>query len=449
MTYPISEAKCRLPLPQLLAKIGDAEHGKKSSRCPFHEDTNNSFSVFQVSDSNWLWKCFAGCGTGDGVEYLKKRFRLSTGEAICRYCVEAGLKVRHSAQPKAPTFNWQSCVAAFNGEHQRKLAEWRGYSLEFVKWLHSRGLVGLRDSHIAFPVQDGEGKIVGCHCCNQEEHSWWYAPKGTKTRPLLLPAERTSRVYVFESQWDAFSLMDKQGWYAAEGPADTTVVITRGSENGKLVAGHCPARTLAYLFAQNDKAGEKWLSDVASCLSCKTSRVVTPAAHKDLNDWARAGAAKSDIEKAICEASVIQMAQPRAVEVASELGFEKLTVWVRGEIIKLLQDRFVPATTKRAKISEKVVAALMRLGGFYYHADLQNFESAMYFDSYRKRLERVRADSFCAWLSEWTRINRAEPCFRFITAAIETAALSGERTTKVVPEAFWAVRPGAIFREDQ
>jgi hypothetical protein len=85
------EAKRLLPLPFLMAKIGDAAHANKSARCPLHDDGRASFSVFQFN-GKWFWKCHAGCGHGDEVHYLKARFNLSTGQAIRRYCELAGLR---------------------------------------------------------------------------------------------------------------------------------------------------------------------------------------------------------------------------------------------------------------------------------------------------------------------------------------------------------------------
>jgi hypothetical protein len=88
----LTEAKRRLPLPRLMALLGDAALARKSARCPFHEDARNSFSVFPSRTGAWLWKCHAGCGHGDGVDYLKLKFNLSTGDAIRRYRELAGLR---------------------------------------------------------------------------------------------------------------------------------------------------------------------------------------------------------------------------------------------------------------------------------------------------------------------------------------------------------------------
>jgi DNA primase catalytic core len=47
--------------------------------CPFHEDNNPSFSI---STSKPVWNCFAGCGSGDWIQYLQKRDGKSIKEAI-------------------------------------------------------------------------------------------------------------------------------------------------------------------------------------------------------------------------------------------------------------------------------------------------------------------------------------------------------------------------------
>lgn len=88
----LQEARARLPLPELMRVLGDEKHAKRSARCPFHDDARPSFSVFQNAAGIWLWKCHAGCGSGDGLHYLRLKFDLSTVEAIRHYCELAGVK---------------------------------------------------------------------------------------------------------------------------------------------------------------------------------------------------------------------------------------------------------------------------------------------------------------------------------------------------------------------
>jgi hypothetical protein len=308
----IEEAKRRLPLPQLLAKIGDGDHAKKSTRCPFHEDRRASFSVFQ-KDGMWFWKCHAGCGHGDGVDYLKKRFALATKHAIGRYCSEAGLS-NGAATPakRSESFDWQQSLAAMTADAKSELAAWRGLSPDFVDWLHRKKVVGIHMGHIAFAVHKA-GRVVGCHyLADRSIKLWKYFPAGNGTQPLIF-GDPGSAVYVscFESQWDAFAVMDNLGWHS-NAPPDTAVLITRGSDNGKLIKGQCSPGTIVYAFVQNDTAkpdakipAEMWLATVAATAGCKVLRVTTPAPHKDANDWIRAGATLQDIEGAIRAAKAV------------------------------------------------------------------------------------------------------------------------------------------------
>jgi hypothetical protein len=96
-TDDLALAKRLLSLPALMAALGDAAHAKRSGRCPFHQDGRNSFSVFQGRSGNWFFKCHAGCGHGDAVDYLRLKFNLSVGDAIRRFCELAGVP-RHNTR---------------------------------------------------------------------------------------------------------------------------------------------------------------------------------------------------------------------------------------------------------------------------------------------------------------------------------------------------------------
>ena len=125
--------------------------------------------------------------------------------------------------------------------------------------------------------------------------------------------------------------------------------------------------------------------------------------------------------------------------------FAEVTAWVRGKLLESLTDKETPAAVKNSVFASCVVTALSRIGRFYFHADLRDFDSAMFFDAHRKRLERVRSDSFAAWLAGWVIVNRASGLFKFVSSAVETAALSGSLATGILPESYWASRPGALY----
>jgi hypothetical protein len=94
---------------------------------------------------------------------------------------------------------------------------------------------------------------------------------------------------VFESQWDAFAVMDRCGWHREE-PDGWAVLITRGASNGRF-----SQRVSGNIFAwpQNDpekdgrRAGEEWLLDVVRYARGKIFRVEVPNQFKDANDWFR------------------------------------------------------------------------------------------------------------------------------------------------------------------
>src|SRR5438128_2031944 len=87
----ITELKWRLPLPQLMTRLGLGDHAKARARCPWpqnhkHGDKNPSFGIFAVKGGGWGWKCHAGCGSGDEITFLEKHEGLSNRDAIRRFC---------------------------------------------------------------------------------------------------------------------------------------------------------------------------------------------------------------------------------------------------------------------------------------------------------------------------------------------------------------------------
>jgi hypothetical protein len=451
----ILEAKRRLPLPQLMAQLGHGDAAKKSARCPFHDDSNNSFSVFQNEDGWHGWKCFRGCGQGDEIEFLAKVRSLQKGAAIREFLKLAG--VDNGKPPiRRESLDWKKCVADFSEADEQKLAAWRGLSIEFVRWLHAQNSVGIFEGKIAFANHGDVGAVVSAHF-RLDSGIWNFKPKGHKTAPLIFGNPKTAGfVMVFESQFDAFAVMDKFGWHTSNGLPDTAVLITRSAANGKLIAGRLSPDAVCYAFKQNDvptpkkpiPAGDVWLADVASHAGCHVLNVATPAQHKDANDWTRAGASEADLRAAMKAAKPVQLqtAMDIKTESASDADtFDKITSDIRGDIIGLLSDKNATPSAQRREICGRVIAALNRVGRFYFHADLRDFDSALFFNRFTKRLERLRADAFTSWLSEWLCINRADALFKYVIAAVETEALSGERTTGILPESFWASRPGTIY----
>src|SRR6266849_10503736 len=162
----IAEAKARLPLPELMSRCGLGDRAKKSARCPFHDDKRNSFSIFKNNAGEFRWKCFAGCGGGDEINFIELHEKLSRRDATKRFLEMAGGRNGNApvaCPKKSESFDWEKCVAAFTDTHAENLARERGYSHEFCAWLKANGLVGIFDGCMAFPVHDVQGNVVAAH----------------------------------------------------------------------------------------------------------------------------------------------------------------------------------------------------------------------------------------------------------------------------------------------
>ncbi len=307
-------AKQRLPLPALMHRLGLGEHAKKSARCPFHDDKHNSFSVYKNGSGEFRFKCFAGCGEGDEINFLELHENLSRRDAVKRYLEMAGVNAATPHSALTPAFDWQKCNAAFTEKHVEQLASWRKFSPEFVRELRDNGQIGIYNGLVAFPVSN-DNKVVGTHF-RLKSGKWNYEPQGINSAPLifgeLVPGER---VQCFESTWDGLDYLDKSGERCG-------VVITRGSGNTKFVTALIPRNCTLYLWTQNDKPGEDWQRKICESAKCLVKRVKIPVPHKDLNDWTRAGATTEDLVAAMVSAEVIREAVTIAVVETSQATTE-------------------------------------------------------------------------------------------------------------------------------
>lgn len=86
----------------LLALTGQKSIGKHL-HCPFHEDRNGSFSIWQGTDGVWLWKCFAGCGTGTVIDAAMRKYGCGTAaEAFRAIERELGVKIGRDEDYQEP-----------------------------------------------------------------------------------------------------------------------------------------------------------------------------------------------------------------------------------------------------------------------------------------------------------------------------------------------------------
>jgi hypothetical protein len=295
----------------LMERLGLGEHAKKNARCPFHDDRNPSFSVFQT-DGSWFFKCHAGCGQGDEITLLERYYDISNDDAIKRYIKLAEGRSSTTTKRKelyqetsnngaqalsattAEEFSWDGCVAAFGENDLQHLMEWRGYREDTVRLLLKEKKIGIYKGCVAFPVEDHAGHVVGGHY-RLRNGSWRYTP-GVKATPLIIGEIGSAlEIHITESPWDATALLDRLPVGAH--------IATDGAGNARLLAEVLPRfnpSAKVCLWPQNDAAGRKWLDHVSRIIPQATC-VGVPATHKDLNDWTKAGANWDVLSAAIAE----------------------------------------------------------------------------------------------------------------------------------------------------
>jgi DNA primase len=105
MNPDIAEAKRRLPLPELMARLGFGDRARNKARCPFHlPDNHPSFSVYdKEGQGQYHWRCFTGCGSGDQIDFLAKVKGIDNKEATKEFLLMAGVTSGTAKPPKQVT----------------------------------------------------------------------------------------------------------------------------------------------------------------------------------------------------------------------------------------------------------------------------------------------------------------------------------------------------------
>ena len=380
-----------------------------AARCPAHDDHNPSLGVSLGSDGRILLHCQSGC----------------TFEDIC-----AALQLKPA-----------DLFPARNGSTSKA----RGRVVATYDYTDEGGtllfqVVRFEPKDFRQRAPDPTGK-----------DGWNWSTNGVRKVLFRLPEirraiEQKQTVLLSEGEKDVLELA-KNGFSATCNPGgagkwlDAYTDILRGAD--------------CVILPDNDDPGRKHAELVASKLSGTAGRVQVVtlpqvanalSLHvKDAHDFFAAGGTAEEL-RALIDAAPdwTPGSQSAGNDDARATEPQHGPADIRGEIIKILTDGNLSAVAAKTKISRAVVEALASRGRFYFHAERRDFDSAMFFDGERKRLERIRSDAFAAWLSEWLSINRADALFKYCLAEVETAALNAS-STAIMPEAYWAARPGAIY----
>jgi len=209
----------------------------------------------------------------------------------------------HSRDETAPvaSVNWDACLADFTPEKAKELADWRGYSIEFVNWLHEQEMIGVYKGSFAFPVADASGKVVRIHY-RFGDKGWAYHPKGGgDSSPLIIGTapQHALNVLIFESQWDAFAMLDKLEADNDENAGVYCAYVTRGASSNTDISKLEVAKII--VCPQNDPESkrskttgltpaEDWSKKIQETRAKGTTYAVfeTPKEFEDANDWTRA-----------------------------------------------------------------------------------------------------------------------------------------------------------------
>jgi hypothetical protein len=217
-------------------------------------------------------------------------------------------------------FSWRDRQIKHTPAFVKAVADERGINESTVQGLLNREFIGgvfvqkWNEPTVAFPIQDEHtGEIFRAHCRRWKDKDWVYEPYADpKVRGVTALVygnfETATKIYLFESQWDAISLIDILNLFDEIDAGQVCLITTRGAQNAKKL-GHFtwPENSSGksiYTFGQNDDAGRRWLETVIEIVG-GAYVVPTPVAYNDLGEWVKDGHATAcDIENAIDHAEL-------------------------------------------------------------------------------------------------------------------------------------------------
>ncbi len=173
MSDDIGEFVRSLDARQVWSALGLHGEPKLSCKCPKHDDSAASFSVFwSQRHGRWLWKCHAGCGHGDLVDLWVMMTGQTKGEALSELrkafdsrCGGYAPPVREWISP-APEARPKPCLEMDSGTDAefKALAELRKLPELALRLAAERGLLRFANHRGArcWVITDPEGWAFSC-----------------------------------------------------------------------------------------------------------------------------------------------------------------------------------------------------------------------------------------------------------------------------------------------
>jgi hypothetical protein len=97
----IDALKSRLPLPELLVRLGlfSSPPGSGSHRCPLHGEVKGAAFSITHTEKSWLWNCYGACGGGgDEITLIERHLGVPRWGAIRHYAALCGDAVESPQQ---------------------------------------------------------------------------------------------------------------------------------------------------------------------------------------------------------------------------------------------------------------------------------------------------------------------------------------------------------------
>lgn len=171
---------------------------KMHSLCPFHKETNPSFWIRPDSS---LWKCEAGCGSGNATSFLARMEGITNAEAWAKLCALAGVDPKGDKPPKAYKACLPLTLAEYAADKQLDAEKLTGLGLRD----HTQNGVAC----VAVPYYDADGQQVATKLRYSPAGQRFGYVKGGKTTlyGLWLPLNKDAKaVILVEGESDAQTL---------------------------------------------------------------------------------------------------------------------------------------------------------------------------------------------------------------------------------------------------
>ena len=278
-----------------LRKVG----GQHQARCPWHNDSNPSFSVFEGRDGDYRFKCFAcsdnGSGaSGDVIAFVQRFDRLSFFDSVQRVAAECGYRVHYEQQATHNGFNYNRQEGTARLSEVKDYLASRGISLDIAQE-YGLGAADVPKIGLAVAMPYGES-IVKFRAVNP-------ASKGDKFRhlsgkpsaDLLFGSDKFENfdpflddpnIYVVESEMDSLTLKS-HAFRAVSVSSATTCIDSNGNLkfNKALLDKLSETAERIYIATDMDGPGQRCADAfVKSLPPYKTRRLLWSYTGKDSGD---------------------------------------------------------------------------------------------------------------------------------------------------------------------